>query len=87
MQTVTILPSENHVYVNGVSRAVNCAGISDSAAPGLTVHAVQWNGVKGWIEYVNDHFEPSAHATNRPITDISQFQKFVDAWNAANSVG
>ena len=87
MTRITILPPENHVYIDGACRSVDCTGISDSDAPSLMVHAVQWNGAKGWIEYVNDHFEPSAHVPNRPISDISQFQKFVDAWNAANSVG
>jgi hypothetical protein len=87
MQRITILPPENHVYIDGVSRTVDCAGISDSAAPSLTVHAVQWNGTKGWIEYVNDPFDATTHVANRRITDISQFQRFVGAWHAANPVG
>jgi hypothetical protein len=87
MLRITILPAEKHVYIEGVCRAVDCAGISDSAAPALTVHAVQWNGAAGWIEYANDPFDPVSHVQNRAIEDISQFQRFVDAWHAASPAG
>jgi hypothetical protein len=83
MPRVTILVPENHVYIDGVSRTVDCAGIADSEAPGVSVHAVHWNGATGWIEYVNDPFDTVHHVHNRRIADISQFQKFVDAGNAA----
>jgi len=85
MQRITILPPENHVYIDGVCRSVDCAGIADVEAPDLAVHAVQWNGVKGWIEYVNDPFDTNNRTPNRPIADISQFQKFVDAWKAPDA--
>jgi hypothetical protein len=34
----------------------------------------------GWIEYVNDPFDTASHIPNRRITDLKQFQKYVDGW-------
>ncbi len=49
---VTIIPCDHMVYVDGTALSVDCSAVADNAAPGAAVHAVQWNGSTGWIEYV-----------------------------------
>jgi hypothetical protein len=78
---LTIIPSDNMVYIDGTALRVDCSSVADSGAPGVAVHAVQWNGSTGWIEYVGDDRPP-----NRTITDIAQFQSVVDAWANAQAV-
>jgi hypothetical protein len=78
---LTIIPSDNMVHIDGTALPVDCAAVADSQAPGAEVHAVQWNGTAGWIEYGGDDRPP-----NRTITDIAQFQSVVDAWTNAQAV-
>jgi hypothetical protein len=58
---MTIIPSDKAVYVNGVVRSE----LFWEGTP-ITVHALQWYDVEGWIEY-NDG------AQNEPITALPQW--------------
>ena len=86
MPTVTITPYT--VYLDGIPMTVDGSDLFDSAAPNAAVNAVQWNGSTGWIEYVNDPFDPdpSHFKPNRHIMDFAQFQKYVAAWHEAKIV-
>lgn len=70
MARITIVPSDNHVVIDGVARKINMAGIDS------TIHAVQWFSTKGEIEY-NDG------KPHKKITSINPFQAFIDRWTAA----
>ena len=70
MARITIVPDDNIVIVDGEARQVSMVGIDPK------IHAVQWFGAAGEIEY-NDG---RAHA---PITDITPFQIFITRWNDA----
>lgn len=67
---ITLIPSDGMVGINGEFRA-----IPSLAQNFPTIHAVQWYGSEGHIEF-NDG------SPNESITDISSFQSAVDAWNA-----
>lgn len=67
---VAIIGPSNKVNVNGVARRVDLTGLDPN------IHAVQWDGQKGHIEFLNR--DPEQH-----ITDLSEFQIFVDRWIAA----
>lgn len=79
METVTIIPSDNAVYINGEMRPVDCSTIDK------TIHAVQWCHCpkrklsKGHIEWVQDPFMPRKR--NTEIADIEQFQGLIDVWH------
>jgi len=70
MARITIVPDDNIVIVDGEARQVSMVGIDPK------IHAVQWFGAAGEIEY-NDG---RAHA---PITSITPFQIFITRWNDA----
>ena len=67
---VTIVPEDNVVLVDGEARSIDMTGMDPA------VHAVQWKDTQGEIEYKNGR-------RNKPITDISPFQSFIDRWVAA----
>lgn len=46
---LTIIPSDGAVYKDSVSYS----DLDLSSAP-ANVHALQWNGTKGWVEFVED---------------------------------
>lgn len=74
---LTIIRGDNMVYIEGEPLIVDCSSLDSS------IHAVQWNGTNGIIEFVDpDPFDNEAPAPQR-ITDISQFQSLIDSWNAA----
>jgi hypothetical protein len=75
---VTIIAPDNTVLVNGKPHTVDCSGLAS-----LNVHAVQWSGTTGWVEYVvaTDGTKPP----NLTITDISPYQPYIDAWAAIDT--
>jgi len=66
---ITIVRDDNMVGVDGIFRR------NDLSAMPAGVRAVQWNGLSGHIEYDD--------ASNMPLQDISDFQVFIDRWEAA----
>ncbi|NDB59843.1 hypothetical protein EB001_15555 [bacterium] len=74
---LTIIRDDNCVYIDGISRIIDCSSLDPS------IHAIQWNGQKGMIEYVDpDPFDGKMPAP-KPITDITPYQYLIDAWNTA----
>ena len=67
---VTIIADDGKVGVDGVFRAVDLSTLDPN------IHAVQWDGASGHIEFKDRSLE-------QRIADISAFQPFIDAWTAA----
>ncbi len=67
---VTIIADDGKVGVDGVFRGVDLSTLDPN------IHAVQWDGAKGHIEFKD-------RSPEQQITDISAFQSFIDAWTAA----
>lgn len=74
---VVIVKDDDKVVVDGVARKVDC-----SALP-ADFHALQWDGAKGEVEHRVtrcDHCGARSKKGNDLITDLSQYQRYVDAW-------
>ena len=67
---VTIIADDGKVGVDRVFRTVDLSTLDPN------IHAVQWDGVVGHIEFKDRRPE-------QRIADISAFQSFIDAWTAA----
>jgi len=70
----TIITSDNNVCINGVWTTFDFSELINS-----DIHAVQWSGNSGHIEY-KDHIKP-----NQKIEDISNFQPIIDAYYVAKA--
>jgi hypothetical protein len=70
---LTIIKEDNRVYVDRVSRQVDCSDLPED------FHALQWDGSSGWIEFVNNYKAPEQ------ITTIEPYQKYIDEWNNITS--
>lgn len=68
-----IIPSDKFVSIDGLGYFD--VDVSTVAA---NVHAVQWFGEEGWIEYVVD--STGQKPANETIYSIEQFQDVVDSW-------
>ena len=68
---VTIIRGDSVVGVDGVFRRIDLSSLR------ANVRAVQWNGTSGHIEYDD--------TANTLLTNIAEFQPFVDLWKAAAS--
>lgn len=70
MAKVTIIADDGVVGVDGVFRSVDLTALDPD------IHAVQWGGAAGEIEYRGGR-PPEA------MNDLASFQPFVDLWTAA----
>ena len=68
MATLTIIKPDNNIAEDGVWRTVDCSGLASN------VHAVQWDGSAGWIEY-NDG------TVNETIDSISAYSSLTKRRN------
>ena len=66
---VTIIRDDSVVGVDGVFRRVDLSALT------ANIRAVQWNGTSGHIEYDD--------TANTLLTNITEFQSFLDSWKAA----
>jgi len=74
MRTV-IVRANNVVIVGNVPHSVDCSAL-DSA-----IYVIEWNGVRGHIEYVNDSLDsPDSYRANEVVDDFSPYQSLLDAW-------
>lgn len=76
----TIIRETNTVVVDGEAHTVDCSKLP------ADVHAVQWDGVGGEVEYVISrctHCGARSKKANEWITDMSPYKPLVDAWQAA----
>ena len=69
MSRVTVVPSDNVVVVDGVSKVVDCSNVPKF------IHAIQWDGVRGHIEFVPID---NVHQGNLAITSFDQFSYLLD---------
>src|SRR5690242_16531323 len=77
---VTIIRETNTVAVGGVAFEVDC-----SALP-ADVHAIQWDGESGEVEYSTTrcpHCSARSKKGNAVFTDFSEYQPYVTAWEQA----
>lgn len=70
MAKLTIIADDGVVGVDGVFRSVDLTGLDPD------IHAVQWDGAAGEIEY-RDGRPPKV------MNDLASFQPLVDLWTAA----
>lgn len=74
---VTIIRDDKAVIVDGVRFEVPAVALLADE-----IHAVQWDGGRGEIEYrfkVCDHCGAGSKKPNKSISDFSDFQPLVDA--------
>jgi hypothetical protein len=71
---VTIVAEDNIVIVEGQAESVDLSSSLDEE-----IHAVQWYGTVGEVEYKHDYIE-NTRKPNERITDFTPYQKFVDLW-------
>ena len=78
---LVIIADDSRVCVDGI-----CYDDLDISALDPTVHAIQWNGVYGEVEY-KPVFENGqiTKPQNQVITSIDSYQWAVGAWNVAKS--
>lgn len=69
MPRVTVVPADNVVIVDGVSAVVDCSHVPSF------VHAIQWDGTRGHIEFVP---HDGVQQGNLAITSFGQFEYLVD---------
>jgi hypothetical protein len=73
----TIIPSDSLVSVDGVAKAP----VELTIDP--TIHAVQWYGEFGEIEYSSQFVDGAIVKPNNEVfTDAAQFQDALDAWTS-----
>ena len=78
MARITIIPSDNAVYVDGVQHELDLTPANIPA----DVHALQWYDTRGWVEFKDvDPFTPKQ--ANQDINELPQWANAcVAAWNA-----
>lgn len=70
MPRITIIADDGVVGVDGEFREVDLADLDPD------IHAVQWDGAKGHIEF------RTKGKLAKEVTSITPFQKYIDRWNA-----
>lgn len=79
---VTIVRDDNVVIVDREAHTVDCSSLP------ADFHALQWDGQRGEIEYRAlrcEHCGVRSKKGNEIISDLSQYQLYVDAWHAAKA--
>ncbi len=80
---LTIIKDDNRVMVDGVGYEVDCSSLP------ADVHAVQWDGSSGEIEYRMtrcDHCGARSKKVNEFIRDVAPYAPLVEAWKLAKTV-
>lgn len=79
---VTIIKDDHKVVVDGVPLTVSCDDLP------ADFHALQWDGVRGEVEYKStrcEHCSARSKKGNTLISDLSPYQPYVDAWHEAKA--
>lgn len=76
MMRVTIIPTDGYVAVDGIGYLE-----LDLTAIDPSIHAVQWHGESGWIEYSDT---PDGKPANVFIDTLAEFQPAIEAWRVVN---
>jgi len=73
MATLTIVKSDGFVAIDGVGfLSIDCSSLASN------VHAVQFDGTNGHVEYTDD-------TANLAITSVSSYSTITDLWNTAKA--
>lgn len=75
---LTIIPEDSTVIINGRRFDIDCSALDS------TIHAVQWNGERGHIEYKDT--PGGIKPINTSITDVELFAPLVAAWEDAKAL-
>lgn len=76
MTTITVIPEDKLVSIDKVGHS----NVDMSSVP-AEIHALQWGGDKGWIEFVED--ELGNKPTNVLIDSLPEWiAQVVDGWKA-----
>lgn len=75
---LTIIPEDSTVIINGRRFDIDCSALDS------TIHAVQWDGERGHIEY--KYTAGGIKPINTSITDVELFAPQVAAWEAAKAL-
>lgn len=78
MKTLSIIPSDSMVIIDGVARQVDCSTIDP------IIHAIQWNAKKerGHIEFVDEDPDDGQRAANESIASIEPYLALIGAWES-----
>jgi hypothetical protein len=79
---VTIIKDDNTVGVDGEFYTVDCSTLP------ADFHALQWQTVRGEVEYRMtrcEHCSARSKKGNVDITDMAPYQPYVDAWHVAKT--
>ena len=79
---LTIVKDDNFVIIDGEGHPVDCSTLP------ADVHALQWDGASGEVEYRATecgHCSVRSKKPNERVTDLSPYQPYVDAWRAAKA--
>jgi hypothetical protein len=79
---ITIIKDDNTVGIDGEFHTVDCSTLP------ADFHALQWSGVRGEVEYRVtrcEHCNAQGKKGNVDITDLTSYQKYVDAWRVAKA--
>lgn len=68
---MSIIPDDLAVYVDGKRALVDMKGIP------AEVHAVQWYGDHGWVEFKRNR---NGQKDNKMITGLGAYAKFLTRW-------
>jgi len=79
MTKYTIVPADNMVIIDGEAHVVDCAAVDPK------IHAIQWSGTAGWIEFVDADPYDGQCDPHRPLTDFAPWQHLIDDWTAAKA--
>ncbi len=69
---VSVIVDDNCIYVNHFSERVDLSAMPDF------IHAMQWYGTYGEIEFRQD--EDGNRQPNKRLDDFDEFKKYVAAW-------
>jgi len=70
MSDTFTLTTDGFAYINRVARRIDLSGLDPN------IHAVQWDGTRGHIEFKD-------RSPNQNIDSITRFQTYIDRWVAA----
>lgn len=71
MKRLTIIKDDNSVGIDGKFYTIDCSSLP------ANFHALQWYDNVGEIEWLGN-----PKPRNTPVNSLTEYQKFIDEWNA-----
>jgi hypothetical protein len=69
---VSVVVDDNMIYVNGFAERCDLSNMPDY------IHALQWYGAWGEIEFRGD--DDGNRLPNKRVSDFNEFKKYISAW-------